>query len=280
MTGAGQSAVQQAPPPTGEAFNAGELIMHHILDSREIEIPFTGTTVHLPHWEVAGYDISPTRNVVMMWIASGVLILLFGLAARGTKDPVPRGTRNLLEMLVLFVRDEIARKTIGPQADRYVSYLLTVFFFILTCNLLGLVPAMSTATSSISVTAALAGTAFVMIQVAGTREHGLVGHLRNLVPPGLPPWLLPIMLPLEVLTMFTRPFVLCMRLFANMTAGHVVIISLISIIFILEKVWVAGMSVPFTLFIYMLEILVAFLQAFIFTMLTSLFIGMAIHPAH
>lgn len=264
----------------GEAFNPGEMIMHHITDAREIEVPFTGQVIHLPKWEVGGVDVSITRSVVMMWIACAILVVLFALAARRAKDATPRGLRGLLEILILFVRDEVVRRAIPHGGDRYLGYLLTNFFFILACNLLGLIPGMSTATSSISVTASLAGIAFVMIQVAGVREYGIVGHARNLIPPGLPAWLLPIMLPVELMGMFTKPFALCVRLFANMTAGHVVILSLISLIFILKTATAAAIAVPFALFVYLLEILVAFIQAFIFTMLAALFIGMSAHPAH
>jgi F-type H+-transporting ATPase subunit a len=276
MSGAEVEAARGAAEP----FNAGHLIMHHILDSREIEIPFTTKVIHLPEIHAFGVDLSLTRNVVMMWIASALLVLIFALAARRAKDPVPSGLRGLLEVLIVFLRDEVARKMIGPGADRFLGYLLTTFFFILSCNLLGLIPGMSTATSSISVTATMAVIAFLMIQIGGIREHGIVRHFKNLVPHGLPLWLLPIMIPVEILGMFTKPFALCVRLFANMTAGHVVILSLISIIFILKTAMMAAVSVPFVLFIYCLELGVCFLQAYIFTMLTSLFIGMAVHPAH
>ncbi len=149
------------------------------------------------------------------------------------------------------------------------------------CNLLGLVPWGATATGNIGVTAALAGMAFLMIQWAGIREYGVIGHFKNLIPSGLPAWLLPIMIPVEILGMFTKPFALCIRLFANMTAGHVVILSLFGLIFILKQVWVGVvLSVPFALFINGIEILVGVLQAYIFTMLTSLFIGMSAHPQH
>ncbi len=275
MTGAETRAT--APP---ETFDAGEHIMHHILDSHDVPIPFSSHVIHLPRWQIAGYDVSLTRNVVMMWIACAILVAVFAAAARRARDPVPRGLRGLLEILILFIRDEVAAKAIGPHSDRYLGYLLSTFFFILTCNLLGLVPGFTTATSTIGVTAGLAGIAFVMIQVAGIREYGIVGHLKNLLPPGMPAWLLPIMLPVEIMGVFTKPFALCIRLFANMTAGHVVILSLISLIFILKTALMAAVSVPFALFINLLEILVAFIQAYIFTMLTSLFIGMAVHPAH
>jgi F-type H+-transporting ATPase subunit a len=272
------SAASGGEPP---AFNPGEHIMHHILDSREIEVPFTTSVIHLPRWEVAGVDVSLTKNVVMMWIASAIVLALFVSAARRAREPVPRGLRCALEAMVLYVRDEIARKTIHRHdADRYVSYLLTVFFFILACNLLGLIPGLATPTSSISVTATLAAFTFLLTQWGGIRNYGVIGHFKNLVPPGLPVVILPVIVVVEIMSMLSRPFALAIRLFANMTAGHVVILSLISLIFVLKSVFVAGLSVPFALFVYLLEILVAFLQAFIFTMLSSLFIGLAVHPSH
>lgn len=278
MNGA-EAAAQQGAQQAGETFNAGHLILHHIIDSREIEIPFYGP-VTLPYWEIAGYDVSITRSVVMMWIACAILVVVFGLAARRTKEAVPRGLRNFLEIPVLYIRDEVARKTIPHHADRYVEYLLTCFFFILTCNLLGLVPGMSTPTGCISITATLAVCTLLVQQAGGIREYGVIGHFRNLVPRGLPFYVVIIMIPVEIMGMFAKPFALAIRLFANMTAGHVVILSLVSIIFIMKNALWAGMSIPFALFVYALEILVAFLQAFIFTMLSSLFIGMAVHSAH
>jgi len=273
-------AAEQAVEHGEGAYDAGASIMHHILDAPALEVPFTGRQIPLPQLHLFGQDISITKNVVMMWIVAALLLLLFVAASRRSGERVPRGLRNLLEVFVIFVRDEIARKTIGPGADRYVPYLLTTFFFILGCNLLGLVPGMATATGNISVTMTLALISFVMTQFAGIREYGVVKHFVNLVPPGLPSWILPILIPVEILGMLTKPFALMIRLFANMTAGHVVILSLISLIFILETPFVAFGSVPFALFINLLEILVCFIQAYIFTMLTSLFIGMAAHPAH
>jgi F-type H+-transporting ATPase subunit a len=216
----------------------------------------------------------------MMWIACVVLFVLARLAAKRASDPVPTGWRNAFEIIIKYIRDEIVRKTIGHDADKYLSYLLTCFFFIWTCNLLGLVPSMATPTSNIAVTAMLAILAFLVIQLAGVKKFGVAGHLKNIVPGGLPLWLYPIMIPVELLGLFTKPFALCIRLFANMIAGHVVIIGLISLIFILKSIWVAGVSVPFTLFIFVLELLVCFIQAFIFTTLVSTFIGMSVHPAH
>jgi F-type H+-transporting ATPase subunit a len=282
MSGAAtQVATAAAQAPTTEgAFNVGELINHHITDGNEIEIPFTHVSIPLPKLHIGGIDLSITRHVVMMWIAFAVLIVLAVGAARRVKDPVPKGWRGVFEVFIRYLRDEIARKTIGPEADRYVPYLLTCFFFIWACNLLGLIPGLSTPTSNISVTAALAVLAFIMIQFAGIRQYGVVKHLKHIVPGGLPLWLYPIMIPVEILSVLTKPFALCIRLFANMTAGHVVIIGLISLIFILKSIWVAAFSVPFTLFIFVLELLVCFIQAFIFTTLVSTFIGMSVQPAH
>ena len=260
-------------------FDAGESIFHHLRDSQTLELPFVGE-VHLPTLHLGPYALPITRHAVMMWVACAIILLVLWLATR-RRTLVPRGFQNVMEAIVVFVRDELARKNIGHHGDRFVPYLLTTFVFILTCNLLGLIPYMATATGNIGVTAGLAGMAFIMIQVAGMREYGVVGHFRNLVPHGLPAWLLPIMIPVEILGMFTKPFALCVRLFANMTAGHVVILSLISLVYILKTAWVGVfLSVPFALFINGIEILVAFLQAYIFTMLTSLFIGMSVHPQH
>jgi F-type H+-transporting ATPase subunit a len=293
--------VHEAGAHAEGAADPGSHILHHILDAHSIEIPFTTDpatgglrtldlpVIHLPEALplVGGADISITKHVVMMWIACTILFILFGLAARKTKEPVPRGLRNMLEVLVLFIRDEVARKSIPAGADRFVGYLLTTFFFILTCNLLGLVPAMATATGNISVTAGLALIAFVMIQFGGIREYGVIKHFKNLVPHGLPLWLIPIMFALELLSMFIKPFALCIRLFANMMAGHVVILAFIFLIFILGTDFspivgwaTAPVAVGFALFVNLLEILVALLQAYIFTMLTAQFIGMSVHPAH
>jgi F-type H+-transporting ATPase subunit a len=278
----------------GQAADPGKQILHHILDGNVIEIPFSDKviplpTIHLPDAlpVLGGTDISITKHVVMMWIACALLLLLFGRAARRAKDPVPHGLRNMLEVLIVFLRDEVVRKSIPHGADRYLPYLMTTFFFILMCNLLGLVPTMATATGNISVTAGLAILAFLMIQAGGIRESGVVQHFKNLVPPGLPLWLVPIMFLLELLSTFIKPFALCIRLFANMMAGHVVILAFISLIFILSAMFspVVGLAaspvaVGFALFVYLLEILVALLQAYIFTMLTAQFIGMSVHPAH
>ncbi|HKY33714.1 MAG TPA: F0F1 ATP synthase subunit A [Candidatus Polarisedimenticolia bacterium] len=283
---------EEAPHPAGQAGHAaeaaehgaghgddiGSTILHHITDSRTLELgPWE---IPLPEIHVGGLDLSITKHVVMMWVASLILIVLFTVFFRGRRL-VPRGLANLLEMLVVFVRDEIAIKNIGEHHGRRIApFILTVFFFILACNLLGLVPFGSTATGNVNVTAGLALMSFLVTQVEGIREHGFFKHWKNLVPHGLPVFVLPIMIVVEVLGLFVRPFALCVRLFANMTAGHVAILAFLGMIFIFESVAVSVVAVPLALSITLLEIFVAFLQAYIFAMLTSLFIGFSVHPAH
>ncbi|CAM4087909.1 F0F1 ATP synthase subunit A [Corallococcus sp. ZKHCc1 1396] len=286
-------------------------ILHHVSDSNEyeFEIPLSHNhiVVHLPrifiplsegactpvadpsgHGEVypglgAGcVDLSITKHTVMMWLAA--LILIGSLMVWSNRDKtklVPRGTAaNLFEMLVLFVRDELAIKNIGKEeGPRYVPYLLTAFFFILFMNLLGLFPWMASATGNIAVTCGLALCTFVVTQVAGIRAAGIGGYLKHLTG-GVAPWLWPIMIPVEFLGLFTKPFALTIRLFANMLAGHIVIFFLLGLIFMLRHPAVALVSVPFAFGIYLLELFVAFVQAYVFTMLSALFIGMSVAMGH
>jgi len=248
-------------------------IMHHILDSNVFEI--FGKEIHLPHIEVFGFDISITKHILMMWIAGLIVILLFRLSFR-KKELVPKGIANLLEAVILFVRDEIVDANFGKVGRGYVSYFLTLFFFILICNLLGLVPYASTATGNISVTAALAGISFVMIQASGIKRKGFARYIRDIIPPGIPFWLIPIMAPVEIISMLTKPFALCIRLFANMTGGHIVLLALFGLISSFKFAPV----IFFPLAISLLELLIALIQAYIFTFLTSLFISMAMQEEH
>lgn len=255
-------------------------IMHHVLDARELDLTPFGI-VHLPEIHLFGMDLSITKHVVFMWIAVLLLVLAFIAAKKSyQKSLIPKGVTNLLEVLIIFVRDEIAKPTIGHGFEKFLPYLLTVFFFILTCNFLGLIPYGSTATSNISVTATLATISFMVIQIGGIMKNGFFGYFKGLIPHGIPMWLLPIMFVVEILGLFTKPFALAIRLFANMTAGHIVIMALIGLIFILRTYFVVPVSISFALFIFLLEILVALIQAYIFTMLSSLFIGMAYHQEH
>ncbi len=247
-------------------------LLHHIYDSREIELPWGH--VELPHFHLFGLDLSLTKHVVFLWLAAAILIITLSIVARkNTKNRVPKGLGNLVEVFVLFVRDEIVVPNMGKAGLKYLPYLLTNFFFILVMNLLGLIPYGASATGNVSVTAGLAIIAFVMIQISAIRAQGFGHYLAHLT--GGVHWALwPIMIPIEVLGLFTKPFALCIRLFANMTGGHIVILALIGLIFVFKSLAVAPVSVAFALGIYMLELFVAFLQAYIFTMLTSLFMGL------
>jgi F-type H+-transporting ATPase subunit a len=192
----------------------------------------------------------------------------------------------MVETLVLFVRDEIAVKNIGHDGAKYTSLLCSFFFFILVAALFGLMPFSATSTGNLAVTMMLATVSFLAQQHAGISKYGVVGHFGNLVPHGLPAWLLPIMIPVEILSMFTKPFALMIRLFANMLAGHMVITTLLLLVPLLGKiaafmgVAMVPVSLGLALFIMMLEVLVAFIQAYIFTLLTAIFMGMYAHPAH
>ncbi|MCZ6775521.1 MAG: F0F1 ATP synthase subunit A [Ignavibacteria bacterium] len=253
-------------------------LLHHVQDSHELEIPFLGH-IELPQFtpfEIAGLtiDMSITKHVFFLWFAALLLCLLAIVAARkNRKHPVPTGFGNLVEVLVVFIRDQVVVPNMGSGGIRYMPYLLTTFFFILVMNLLGLVPFGASATGNVSTTAGLAIIAFIMIQVAPIRTQGLGHYLAHLT--GGVHWTLwPIMVPIEILGLFTKPFALCIRLFANMTAGHIVIVSLIGLIFVFKSYIVAIAPVGFVLGISLLELFVAVLQAYIFTILTAMFMGL------
>jgi len=229
-------------------------------------------------------DFSITRHLILAILAALLLTFVLSSVARRYKRGVgrteaPRGTlQNMVETFVIYVRDEIARPAIGPKTNKYLPYILTVFFFILTVNLLGLVPFSATATANLTVTAVLAIFTFFVTQFAGTKDYWM--HIFN--PPGIPWFVKPILIPIEIMGLFIKPFALAVRLFANLTAGHLVILNLIGLIFVVGSIFgtVAGYgtaipSLLLTLFIYVLEILVAFIQAYVFTLLSAVFIGMA-----
>ena len=219
-------------------------------------------------------DLSITKHVFFL-ILGGVLLFVASVyAARSYKKSlVPRGFVNLMELIIVFLRDEVVLPNMGPAGLKYMPYLLTTFFYILIMNLSGLVPYGATATGNIMVTAGLAIIAFCMIQISAIKAKGLKHYLAELT--GGTPWYLwLIMIPIEILGLFTKPFALCMRLFANMTGGHIVILSLFGLIFMFRSFVVAPVSLLFVVGIYMLELFVALLQAYVFTMLTSLFMGL------
>ncbi len=258
----------------------GAWIMEHISDGHKLEFAPFGE-IELPKLIAFGYDISITKHVVFMWLVAVLLIVTLSYVARQYKKSlVPKGLTNALEMFVVFVRDEIAKSTIGKGYEKFLPYLLTAFFFILFSNFLGLIPYTATVTSNITVTAVLAIFSFFVIQIGGIMKNGFFGYFKGLVPHGIPVLLVPIIALLEFIGLLTKPFALAIRLFANMTAGHIVIYALISLIFANKSYGMAGLSIPMALFVYFLEILVALLQAYIFTMLSSLFIGMAVHQDH
>lgn len=226
-------------------------------------------------------DLSITKNVAAMFITIILMIwFFFGLASFHKKNKhAPKGFNNVLETLVLFVRDEIARPQIGDKKYmKFMPFLLTVFFFIWITNLLGLLPGAANVTGNIAVTVSLGLFTLALIIINGNKDYWK--HVFWM--PGIPTFVKPILAVVEVLGVFIKPIALMIRLFANITAGHIIILSLLGLIFILENAGVAGISVPFALFITILELLVAFLQAFIFTMLSALFIGMAVaeHEHH
>ena len=251
------------------------ILMHHVTD-RPLGHRFGVGPLHL----------EPTRHLIFFVLASVVVLVLVRLAIRSYREGIPTGLGAAVETLVVYVRDEIAEKNIGHDGAKYTPLLLSFFFFILIAALMGLLPFSSTATGNISVTMGLAVVAFVATQYAGISKYGLVHHFTNMIPPGLPKWLLPIIIPVEILGMLSKPFALMIRLFANMLAGHMVIttllllIPLMSAIGLLFGIPMIPISLALALFIMTLEILVAFIQAYVFTLLTSIFIGMSAHPAH
>jgi F-type H+-transporting ATPase subunit a len=229
------------------------------------------------------YDISLTRNVVQMLISLALFLWVMLVIAKKYKTgqgvkSAPQGSQSLLEPVITFVRDEVAKPNLGSSYEKYLPFLLTIFFFILINNLIGLIPGSANVTGNIAFTAVLGIISFVVILFSSDKHYW--GHIFN--PPGVPLGVKFILVPVEFISVFIKPFALIIRLFANMVAGHIIIICLISLIFIFGNMnkfagWgTAPFSIAFTIFIYLIEVLVAFLQAFIFTMLTAVFIGQAI----
>jgi F-type H+-transporting ATPase subunit a len=230
-------------------------------------------------------DVSITKNVVALFISVTLLLIIFLNIASSYKKRVgkaPKGMQSLLEPFIMFVRDDIAIPQLGHRYVKFMPYLLTVFFFIWINNLLGLVPLFpggANLTGNIALTAMLALCTFIITTVSGNKSYW--GHIFNT--PGVPWWLkfpIPLMPVVEFIGIFKKPIALMIRLFANITAGHILVLSLIALIVILKSVFVAGFAIPFALFISAIELLVGFLQAFIFTILSALFIGMAIEEHH
>jgi F-type H+-transporting ATPase subunit a len=311
---AAAEAAQHAAEAASGKFNAGETIIGHVANSSH-DHPL----IHLP--KLMGIDFSVTKHVLMLWLVAAALFVgLTWLVRRYRREApdqlVPSKPMSALETIVEFVRDSIALPNVGKKWVRtWTPLLLTFFLFILGANIIGLVPAFdvigllnhsllhlpeesffsrvvhggTTATGNYNVTAALSTITFIAIIIAGTKAHGFVRHWLNLAPKGLAWPLYIILIPIEILGMFVRPFALTMRLAANMTGGHLALLAILSFVFIFTELFgraVAGvgvgmiLSLPLAVGISALEIIVVLVQAYVFTLLTAVFIGMAIHAHH
>lgn len=293
------AAETQHADPAAEGEHAGpvDIITPHITNSDHLEVPYWKfpffTEVTLPHWAPIHVgpltiDLSPSKHVVFLLLGATVLFLLMVLVARSqrraaTAGRPPKGFANAMEAMVLYIRNEVILPNVGHHGEGFVPYLLTAFFFILTLNLLGLVPWGATATGNISVTATMAILTFLTVEVAGIRANGL-GYLSTIFywnkelafPMRVLMFL--IMSPVEMIGKLTKPFALAIRLFANMTAGHIVVLALMGLVFTFASV-ISAAPLLMAVMIMVLELFVAFLQAFIFTLLSSVFIGQ-IREAH
>lgn len=225
------------------------------------------------------YDFSITKNVAMLFIT----ILLVGFvslkaASRYKKHPnsAPKGVASVLEPIIIFIRDDIAKPNIGPKYQKYMPYLLTLFFFILFSNILGLMPGAANLTGNIAVTFVLAIITFVITNISGNKEY----WKHVFATPGVPVPILPVMILVEFIGLFTKPFSLMIRLFVAITAGHIVILSLIGLTFIFSSYAVGVASSILVVFINMIEILVATIQAYVFTLFSSMYIGAAVQEHH
>jgi F-type H+-transporting ATPase subunit a len=302
---------EQAPEAARQGFDAGETIIGHVSNSAPDHPLFHLFTVY-------GIDLSVSKHVFMLWVVAALVFLVVTTLVRRhlrSARRVPSGAPGALEVIVEFIRDGIARPNVGDKWVKvWTPLLLSLFVFILGANAIGLIPVFevlglidhfvlhspdhsfmktllhgsSTATGNYNVTAGLATVTFIAIIVAGTRAHGFVKHWMNLVPHGMPLPLYALLIPLEFISMLVRPFALTMRLAANMTGGHIAILAILSFVFIFTDMLGAmggigvGLlfSVPLSAAIYGLEIIVVLVQAYVFTLLSAVFIGMAIHVHH
>lgn len=293
-----------APVRAQEAFQAAQGehvpsereidIMHHLANKSSIEYPCLSPSYicefELPRFAPVrigpvALDFSPSKHLFFLVLAAvlvGLVFVLSGNAVRraAARGRPPKGFAGAMEAMALYIRQEVILPNVGPHGEAFAPYLLTTFFFILVCNLLGLVPWGAAATGNIAVTGGLALLAFLVIEISGMRQLGFAGYMHTIffLPPGLPgplkPVILLIMTPIELIGKLAKPFALAVRLFANMTAGHALVLALIGLTFTFQSYAVgAGASVMATA-IMALEVFVAFLQAFVFTLLTSVFIGL------
>jgi len=258
----------------------------HFYDEHHNAVEYNGYKLEHEHIFLADsgkpvLDLSITKNVAMLFITATVLLVVFISAARGARrnrGKAPKGIQSFMEPVIIFVKDEIVKPNVGPKYEKYLPYLLTLFFFVFFGNLLGLLPGAANLTGNIAVTLVLALLTFIITNFNGNRNYW--GHI--FWTPGVPLWLRVIILPVEVIGVFTKPFALTIRLFVAITAGHIVILALICLTFVFHS-WFVGIGTSFVvLFINLIELLVAGIQAYVFTMFTSLYIGMAIeeHEHH
>lgn len=296
-------------------FNASEVILHHVMDDhvwhffdghhgtwflpvivysseRGLDV-FSSRNFYDEHHNIVEYngyklehnhitlesgssvlDLSMTKNVVMLLINAAILLIVFFSVARAFKKnagKAPKGIQSFFEPIIIFVRDEIVKPNIGHHYEKYLPYLLTLFFFILFGNFLGLLPGAGNMTGNIAVTVTLAIFTFIITNVSGNKAYW--GHI--FWTPGVPMALRPIIMLVEVIGIFTKPFSLTIRLFVAITAGHIVLLSLICLAFIFKSVYVGAGASVMVLFISLIELLVAGIQAYVFTLFTALYIGMA-----
>lgn len=241
---------------------------------------------------IGKWHIIVSNHMFMVAVASLLLLVVITFAARA-KTLIPKGPQNLIEAVCVFLREEVARPVLGANTDRYIGFIWTVFFFILTLNLLAIIPTEQiirlltgkenhfggAATANIWVTGALAMITFFITHVSGVRKHGLLKYLASLAP-AVPWWLMPLIYFLEVLSALIKPFTLAIRLFANMVAGHMVLATILGLILIFKNYGVAAASLSGTVVLTLMELFVAFLQAYIFALLSSLYIGSSLTSEH
>ena len=269
-----------------------DFISHHIGDAKEIEFAgghwsLESLSMEPIHLGSIAIDLSPTRQLVVMLIVAILLPLIFIPVARIIRskgvEKAPRGFANSMEAMIIYFRNEVVRTNIGHGADGFTPFILTLFFFILGMNLIGLTPLGITPTANISVTAALAIISFIVIEVSGFRALGPVGYAKTIffMPPGVPgfmkPFILVVLTVVEALGKLAKPFALAVRLLANMTAGHTLILAIMGMILVLHNYAAGVTAVGMASLLMILELFIAFLQAYIFTMLTSVFIGLIRH---
>ncbi len=275
----------------------GEVVLHHTADAWTIDVYPLGM-IHLPRWAdihigSMAINLSPTKHVYFMVLAATLVFLTMWIAGRQLRKQeagkkAPRGFAGGVEAMVLFVRDDIAIANVGHEGAKFAPYIMTIFFFVLYCNVLGLIPWGSSPTGNLAVTAALAITVFLTVEVGGMMKLGFKGYMGTIFPhvegiEGIGGVAMSIaMAPIEIIGKLVKPFALAVRLFGNMTAGHFVILSLFGIIFLFGGLsgWnyaIGGLTALLVLAIMMLELFVALLQAYVFALLAAVFIGLMQH---